>query len=179
MPGVEQNSTRGTESNLRYIGEWTQRRSATGGTNLTNRQDIIYIQALKQWPHRKVDVHQSSAKVQPTGEPCNNFETCLSSVALGGSIQTDDFTRSRSREREDLGDLESMRLNVLGESCPRESEVVPHKVIDWVSRHQSYSERSAPKCTLYAAQTHSKRRATRRRNPLEGTRYSRRGCGRC
>jgi len=138
MPRVEENSTRGTESDLQYIGECTQRKRAGGNTNLTNRKDVIHIQALKQGPHREVDIHQSSAKVQPAGEPGNNLETCLSPVALGGCIQSDDFTRSRSREREDLGYLQGVGLDVLGESSPGESEVVPHKVVNWVSRHQSY-----------------------------------------
>jgi hypothetical protein len=87
MSRVEQNPTRGTECDLQCIGECTQHESGRINTNLTNRQDVIYVQALEQRPHREVDIHQSSAKVQPAGEPGNNLETCLGPIALGGSIQ--------------------------------------------------------------------------------------------
>jgi hypothetical protein len=86
MPRVEQNPTRWAERNLQCIDECVQDKMAGGSTNLTNRQDVIDIQTLEQWPHREVDVHQSSTKVEPTGEPSNNLKACLGPVALGGSI---------------------------------------------------------------------------------------------
>lgn len=138
MPRVEQNPTRGTEGDLDCDGECIGRESVGASTDLTNRQNVIYVQTLKKRPHGEVDVYQSSSEVQPTGEPGNNLETCLSSVVFGRSIQTDDFARSRSRERENLGDLESVGLDVFGKSSPGESEVVPHKVINWVSGDQGY-----------------------------------------
>ena len=108
------------------------------GTDLTNRQDVIYVQTLEQGPHGEVYIYQSSSEVQPTREPGNDLETGFGPVVFSGSVQTDYFAGSRSGEGENLGDLQSVRLDVLGESSPGESEVVPHKVVDWVSRNQGY-----------------------------------------
>lgn len=113
------------------------RATSRGKTDFTNGQNIINVKALEQGPHGEVDIYQPPPKVQASGEPGNNLETCLGPVAFGGSIQTDNFTRARSREGKNLGNLKGVGLDVLGKSGPGEGKVVPHEIINRISRYQS------------------------------------------
>lgn len=103
----------------------------------TNRQDVINIQTFEQWPHCEVDIDQTSTEIKSAWEACYNLQASLRGIMFRAGIQTDDLAGSGSWERQDLRDLKCVRLDVLGETGPRKSQVVAHEIIDWVAGDQS------------------------------------------
>lgn len=61
----------------------------------------------------------------------------------GGSVEADEVARARGRVGEDLGDLEGVRLDVLGEPRPGEREIVAHQVVNREARYESCEDNNA------------------------------------
>ena len=101
---------------------------------LTDGQNVVDVQALEERPHREVDVDEAAAKVKAAGESRDDLEARLRmrlgvisvatvcaggrragdrGVRTGGRVKADELAGARGRVREDLGDLERVRLHVL------------------------------------------------------------------
>ena len=49
----------------------------------------------------------------------------------------------------DFGDLKCMGLHVLGEPRPGQREIVPHQVVDWMSRNKGCCGASVVDCIKF------------------------------
>jgi hypothetical protein len=106
------------------------------GTDLAYGQDVINVQALEQGPHGEVDIDQTTTKVKTPWKAGDNLQTGVAGFILGTSIELDEIACTRSRVSEDLRDLESVGLDVLRETGPGQREIVPHEIIDRMTRDQ-------------------------------------------
>ena len=84
-------------------------------TNLADGQYVVDVQTLEQGPHSEVHVHQTTAKVEATGEARDHLEICL---ILGTGVEPNKVAGARSRVRENFRDLEGVRLYIFGETGP-------------------------------------------------------------
>lgn len=84
-------------------------------------------------PH-KVNVDETAPKVEAAGETGDDLEVRVPAVALGAGVKLDEVAGAGGGVSEDLGDLEGVGLDVLGEARPRERKVVAHEVVDGVTR---------------------------------------------
>ena len=110
-------------------------------TNLTNGQDIVNIEALEQRPHSEIDIDQPTTEIQTAGEARDDLKACLrgmSSIRSRRCIEANQLTRARRGVRQDLADLQGVRLNILGEPSPRQGQVVTHQVVNRKPRDESY-----------------------------------------
>ena len=109
---------------------------------LTDGQNVVDVQALEERPHGEVYVNQATTKVEAARETSNNLQAGLCGGLGGptgrrGRVEADKLTRTRGGVREDLADLERVRLHVLGEACPGQREIVAHQVVDREARDES------------------------------------------
>ena len=106
------------------------KRDAT--THFADGEDVVNVQTLEQRPHREVHVDETATEVEPTREARDDLQARLRGRARGRSrgVEADKLTRARRGVREDLADLQGVRLHVLGEARPREGQVVAHEIVD-------------------------------------------------
>ena len=99
-------------------------------------ENVVNVETLEEGPHGEVDVDEAAAKVKAAGETCDDFERGLRTRLARGrrGVETDEFAGPGCGVRKDLGDLEGVRLDVLGETRPRKRQIVPHQIVDGESR---------------------------------------------
>jgi len=87
-------------------------------TDLAYSKNIVNIQALEQRPHSEIDVYETAAKVQATGEASDDFEVRVVSLrgvgrgigedGRGRSIKLDEITGTWSRMSQYFRDLQGV-----------------------------------------------------------------------
>ena len=101
-------------------------------TYLADGQDVVNVQELEERPHREVRVDKVTANVDAAEEVIGNLEARLCTRRRHRrGIEPDELAGAGCGARENLGDLECVRLHVLEEPCTLQPQGVPHQVVNW------------------------------------------------
>ena len=133
------------------------------GGYLADGEDVVDVEALEEGPHGEVDVDQAASEVEAAGEAGDDFEAGLGGGWMwggggsgGGGVEADELAWAGGGVGEDLGDLEGVELDVLGEARPGEREIVAHEVVYREPRHESYEDRCQSQPLLFSSTVHPK-----------------------